>query len=204
LTKVIFSYCFSLLLMKHYPALFRRLFAPAAAGAVAALLALAPEPAAAQAPPWHWAHTLCIGNAAATALDAAGNVYVTGRFSGTATFGATTLTSAGGDDIFIAKLTSGGAYEWAVQAGGAQDETGLGLVVDAVSGEVVVSGSFDSPSVTFGATQLLNSGGGGFGNSDAFVAKLSTVGAWQWATRLGGSAADAATSLAVDRQGMIT
>ena len=44
------------------------------------------------------------------AVDAAGNALVTGRFQGSATFGAgeaneTTLTSAGHNDIFIAKYT---------------------------------------------------------------------------------------------------
>ena len=38
------------------------------------------------------------------AIDAGGNVMVTGRFAGTATFGTTTLTSAGTDDIFLAKI----------------------------------------------------------------------------------------------------
>jgi len=41
------------------------------------------------------------------ATDGSGNIVVTGRFSGTANFGDTTLTSAGGSDIFITKLDAG-------------------------------------------------------------------------------------------------
>jgi len=40
----------------------------------------------------------------AIAMDGSGNSIVTGLFSSTATFGDTTLTSAGSRDIFIAKL----------------------------------------------------------------------------------------------------
>ncbi len=37
------------------------------------------------------------------AVDGSGNSYVTGFFSGTATFGSITLTSAGTGDVFVAK-----------------------------------------------------------------------------------------------------
>ena len=38
------------------------------------------------------------------AVDEAGNTHVTGYFNGTATFGSQTLTTIGGNDIFVAKL----------------------------------------------------------------------------------------------------
>ena len=41
-------------------------------------------------------------------VDSNGNVYVTGAFEQTVTFGSTTLTSAGRDDIFVAKMNSTG------------------------------------------------------------------------------------------------
>ena len=39
----------------------------------------------------------------AMATDASGNLFVTGSFSGTVTFGSIVLSSAGGDDMFVAK-----------------------------------------------------------------------------------------------------
>ena len=54
----------------------------------------------------------------AVAVDSNGDVYVTGAFEQTATFGSTTLTTAGNDDIFVAKMNSTGHWLWAVQAGG--------------------------------------------------------------------------------------
>jgi Beta-propeller repeat len=57
------------------------------------------------------------------AIDRRGNSYVTGFFSGTATFGAgeaneTELTASGGDDFFVAKYDRDGRLLWATQAGG--------------------------------------------------------------------------------------
>jgi len=69
------------------------------------------------------------------AVDGSGNSYVTGDFSLTATFGAgevneTTLTSAGGIDIFVAKYDSNGSLVWAKRDGGANSDIGRGIAVD--------------------------------------------------------------------------
>src|SRR5205814_4872891 len=64
-----------------------------------------------------WAHSAGgpgndVGEAIAT--DKAGNVYVVGRFEQpTATFGGTTLTSAGKYDAFVAKYQADGTFLWA-------------------------------------------------------------------------------------------
>ncbi len=55
------------------------------------------------------------------ALDSGGNAYVTGTFNGTVDFdygpGTYSLTSAGGDDAFVAKYSAGGALVWARKLG---------------------------------------------------------------------------------------
>ena len=110
------------------------------------------------------------------ALLADGSAVVTGSFSGTATFGGTTLTSAGGTDIFVAKVLADGSFAWAVRAGGtdAEEESGLGVAVLA-DGSAIVTGAFYG-TATFGATTLR----GGFAQA-AFVAKLDPTGAFVWA-----------------------
>jgi len=49
------------------------------------------------------------------AVDQAGNVYLSGSFQGTANFGATNLSSAGGTDAFLAKYSSNGQFLWVRQ-----------------------------------------------------------------------------------------
>jgi len=74
------------------------------------------------------------------AIDTSGNVYVTGVFQELAYFGATTLTSAGGKDGFVAKLNAGGTILWAKSWGTAADEFGRGIGVDS-SGNVYALGT---------------------------------------------------------------
>lgn len=139
----------------------------------------------AQTPAWQWATSIKNGQRdAKTAVDAAGNVLIAGTFSGKVTFGATTLTSAGGEyefgaDVFVAKLNRQGAYVWAVRAGGSDYEKLEDLTV-AKDGTVYVVGKSSSLTATFGNTKLLNTGTG-----DVFVAKLDSAGVWQWAARAG-------------------
>lgn len=101
------------------------------------------------------------------ATDLWGNIIVTGQFEGTAIFEDTTLTSAGGGDIFIAKYDGDGNFLWVVQAGGTDYEAGISVATDD-SGNVIVTGEFWSTEPTFGGTTLINAG-----ECDIFIAKLS-------------------------------
>ena len=72
--------------------------------------------------------------------DSAGDVYVTGCFQNTVTFGTSTFTSKGGNDIFVVKLNgTTGAVLWAIAIGGTADDRPSGIDVDA-SGRVVLNG----------------------------------------------------------------
>ncbi|GAA4383223.1 T9SS type A sorting domain-containing protein [Hymenobacter koreensis] len=75
------------------------------------------------------------------ALDAAGNPYVVGNFSGTARFGTATLTSAGDRDMSVAAYTAQGQLRWLQQAGGPGFDSGSYLGLDA-RGDVFVRGAF--------------------------------------------------------------
>ena len=79
------------------------------------------------------------------ALDGSGNVYVTGSFRDTVDFdpgpGIANLTSVGGSDIFVTKMTSSGSFVWAKQLGGVANDFGFGIAVDA-AGNVYTTGSF--------------------------------------------------------------
>ncbi|MBP7808297.1 MAG: T9SS type A sorting domain-containing protein [Bacteroidia bacterium] len=136
----------------------------------------------------------------ATAIDASGNVIAIGSFSGTVDFdpgvGVFNMTSvAGGDDIFVMKLTSAGALVWAKKVGAATDETASDVIVDAASNIYVVGqyrGTVDfDPGV--GTTNLVSAG-----NTDCFMWKLNSAGTFVWAKSMGGVFGDWASSITMD------
>jgi hypothetical protein len=135
-------------------------------------------------------------------VDASGNSYITGYFLGTVDFdpgaGTQNLTSAGGNDIFLAKYDASGNYVWAKSMGGTTDDNGYALALDA-SGNCYITGYF-STSADFdpgAGTQNLTSAGG----NDIFLAKYDASGNYIWAQRIGGTNTDIGYSLAIDASG---
>jgi hypothetical protein len=123
-----------------------------------------------------------------------GGVVVTGAFVGTAAFGSTTLTSAGGSDVFVARLGPNGDWLWATRAGGAGSDEGFGVSVLPDGGAMVTG--IVAGAAAFGATTL-----SGLGSDDIFVARIDADGAWLWATEAGGSDADDAAAVSVTDDG---
>ncbi|MEJ8801250.1 SBBP repeat-containing protein [Pontibacter sp. H249] len=130
------------------------------------------------------------------AVDGAGNVYVTGEYQGTATFGTTTLTSSGGYDVFIAKYDASGNVLWAKSAGGQHSDTGYSLAVDG-AGNVYVTGGFQG-AATFGTTTLTSSGG-----YDVFIAKYDASGNPIWTNRMGSDTNDYGRGVTTDGNGNV-
>jgi hypothetical protein len=79
------------------------------------------------------------------AIDNSGNIYATGRFTGTTDFdpgvGVTNLTSQGNDDIYITKLDTNGNLIWAKSYGSSSQEYGHTITTDS-SGNVYLGGFF--------------------------------------------------------------
>src|SRR6202521_2800872 len=129
----------------------------------------------------------------ALAIDAMGNVYVTG-FS-TATWGSPVSAFSGGIyDAFVAKLDSSGTLLWNTFVGGGPDDRGNAVAVD-VSGNVYLAGfsraSWGVPIRAF------------TGDYDAFAAKLDSSGDLIWNTFLGSSGPDFGYSVAADLIGNV-
>ena len=156
---------------------------------------------------WQWAVGAQTGgggrsNATATAVDAAGNTIVAGSFSGTLTLGSFILTSAGSDDIYVARFDPAGGAIQAVRAGGSDYDYVTGVVVDA-GGTVTVVGEFNSPTIAFGPNTLTNANPtvGNSSTADVFVARLNSTGTWVQALAAGGPSSDYANAVALDGSG---
>jgi hypothetical protein len=69
-----------------------------------------------------------------------GDVYVVGEFTGSSIFGATTLTSVGDDDGFVAKLDASGYVLWAKRWGNTAGDSAKGIDVDAAGNAYALGG----------------------------------------------------------------
>ena len=134
----------------------------------------------------------------AIAYDGSSNVYVTGRLSGTTVdfdpgAGTATLSSAGGQDIFLAKYSAAaGAYGFAIRMGAGNDDSGEGVAVDG-SGNAYVTGRFQNTAdfdPGAGTANLVSAG-----NDDIFLASYTSAGAYRWAFRVGSSNGDEARNV---------
>jgi hypothetical protein len=130
--------------------------------------------------------------------DAAGNVYVTGKFVGDTMDldpgpGEVLAISAGSDDIFLCKFMSNGQLEWGRAIGGSGSDESRSLVLDE-DGNIWITGTFNG-TVDFdpgNGVENLSS----LGSRDIFLAKYDQDGDYLWAGAMGGSGDDVANKIA--------
>ncbi len=176
--------------------------------------------ARAQAPGWTGAIPGSFTQASGTsqvqaaATDASGNVFVTGYFTGSVTFGGTVLNNAGnagGADLFVAKyVPATGTWAWAASAGGSLDDRGLAIAVSGssvyVTGNITNSGGSNNASAVFfgdsggGAGSRPQLGTSNLASSDLVLAKYTDNGStatFQWSQVGGGGGDDQGLGVAV-------
>ncbi len=155
----------------------------------------------AQTPNWLWAK-----NAGGTKNDYSksittclgGNTAITGYFEApSVTFGSNTLNSAGQTDIFIAKYDASGNVLWAKSAGGTLSDVAYSITSDS-SGNLYITGKFQSSTINFGSTTLINSG-----TDDIFVAKYDPNGNVLWAKKAGNTGSEIANAISADSSGNV-
>jgi hypothetical protein len=114
--------------------------------------------------------------AGGVAADAHGDVLVAGGCSGTIDFGGGPLSSAGANDVVVAKLDAKGRHVWSKRFGDANDQSALAVAVDGEGSVVLVAEGI-------GAVDF---GGGASGDASTrglWVAKLDAGGRHLWSKR---------------------
>jgi len=142
--------------------------------------------------------------AGAVAVDASGNVYLTGsvvstNFSLGFPVGSDrlqTINGGGASDVFVTKINAAGtAVVWSTYYGGSGDDIGRGIAVDG-AGKVYITGS-TTGSIP-GRTHLFGTGGG----TDAFVVAISSdANSLIYADQFGGPGEESGNGIAVDPAG---
>jgi len=133
---------------------------------------------------------------AQVAVDADGNIFVTGVIAGAVNFGGGVLDTGGSDDIFVAKFDRWGYHLWSTRFGTAGNDAGLCVAVDD-SGNVVVGGYFLG-AVDFGGGTLTSAG-----LNDMFLVKLDPSGHHVWSRRFGGANNDEVDDVTIDALGRV-
>ena len=119
--------------------------------------------------------------AADLAIDASGNLYMTGDIQGSANFGSGIIltTPSTAPDIFVSKHNSSGQIQWAINYGNTAQEEGMAIATDS-DNNIYVTGYFRT-SITFGSTTLSSNIPG---EDAAFIIKLNPSGVLQWAQKI--------------------
>jgi len=139
------------------------------------------------------------------AVASNGDVYITGLFQGTVDFdpSASTfnMTSLGGRDAYVARLSSSGGLVWARQIGGAGNGSeGVAIALDASDHAYITpyfTGTVDADPGA-GVSNHTTAG-----SIDFLLVKLDAAGNLVWEHAFGSASTDQATSIAVDSVGDI-
>lgn len=129
----------------------------------------------------------------ATAIDIVGNeIFITGNFNGTGSFGSSIVTSAGGQDVFVAKINDSGAWQWATAVGGTGTDIAKGvaaLKIPSGGYGATICGAFNG-TASFGTNSFTSAGA-----TDAFMANTDANGGITTAYAYGGAGADVANDI---------
>lgn len=160
-----------------------------------------------QAQTFNWVRTFgswSPENAVATALDAEGNIYTVGTFTGAVDFDpsytSAMLFSKGENDIYIQKLGTKSNFIWALSYGSLYEDAVTSIAVDK-KGDVIVVGRF------IGTMDLdpgpLKNNLTSLGAYDNFILKFNSSGVLLWGKSYGSAYSDYVYDVAVDDSGNI-
>ena len=126
------------------------------------------------------------------ALDKNEDVYVTGTFTGSASFSGTTLSNSANGASFIAKYSSSGSLIWAKESGACCDTTKSNSIALDENGNIYIAGSF-ADKTEFDSYHFTSRG-----VTDIFLTKYDPNGNVIWSKQAGGADEDVAYGVTVD------
>ena len=132
-----------------------------------------------------WAKTAVLAGGASVyglsvATDDSDNVYVSGNFTGTVTFGLTPSLTTGAESIFLTKYDSTGKAKWALNTTANPGQMLPTPVVVDRSNNVYLGAQFTNASITFNHSTVTNTARDGASN--AMLIKYTRNGVPIWAT----------------------
>ncbi len=130
-------------------------------------------------------------------LDINNNILITGRFQNSITLASQTITSNGGDDIFVAKWDGNGNPQWIKGFGGntTSIDEGNGIATS-TNGDIYVIGNFQGTVDFDPNSSVANITSNGA--YDFFVQKLNSSGNLIWVKSIGGSGPDNGNDITID------
>ncbi len=151
---------------------------------------------------YQWTKTWCGDancqlNPYALATDTGGNLYVTGRFSGTGDLDpgpGTDVHSAKGSDAFLSAFGPSGEFKWALTWGGEYHDEANDIAVDSLD-NLYIAGAFQgNPDMDPGDGVLMLSASD---SVDSFLSMFDASGSFFWALGWGGPDFDRANAVAL-------
>ena len=156
---------------------------------------------------YQWVHIVGgLGSDSGTGVctDSAGNILMTGLFSGTVDLNPTASVdnrkSAGSTDVFVTKINTDATYGWSGTLGSSGQDYAWGIAADAAGNAFVVGdflGKGDLDPTSGNDVRLSN------GDYDVFLVKVLSGGSYGWGRTLGGQWQDHGAGVAVDSSGHV-
>lgn len=143
----------------------------------------------------------------AVTLGPSGSFYLTGSFKLTVDFDPAGFTifnmsSQGGADAYILKISGSGSFAWAKRIGGVNYDDGLAISSDASLG-VLITGTFCSVNADFNPGTAVYPLSSNSSTGNIYVLKLNDNGSFLWAKHIGGTGTDKGTSIVNDLPGNV-
>jgi len=141
-------------------------------------------------------------------VDNQNELVIVGSFAGTIDFdpspsNTVNLTSSGGEDGFILKMTSSGLFVWANQTSGAGSSSCFNTCLQLDEFDNIHIGGFFTGTVDFNPNPSINLSKSSNGSRDMFISRMGTNGQLKWNVTAGGNSSEVVANMVIDRDGFV-